>query len=357
MDMNLSDDVINRFPMVSAVDHTRDSEDFDVKEDVASVYGMAELYVGTKMMILPGLRYEHTSSVYHGNDVLFNASGGWVATVPTTGTHDYGTVLPSVNVRYAFNDSTNLRAAATRSLARPNYRDLVPYRSFDDSANTLQLGNPDLRPTLSWNADIMAEKYLQSIGIVSAGFFYKDLKDYIYTYTFPQVINGETFQTTQPQNGDAAWIRGMELAFQSQLSSLPGPLAGIGVYANYTLANSHAVFPARPEAATLPGQSRNVGNVSVSYERYGFSGRLAVNFNGSFIDQVAASSGLDRFYDAHTQVDFSASQRVTNNVRAYLDVINMNNALLRYYQGTADRPLQEEHYRWWLGFGVKVDWR
>ena len=131
----------------------------------------------------------------------------------------------------------------------------------------------------------------------------------------------------------------------------------IGVYANYTLAKSHAVFPARSEAATLPGQSRNIGNVSLSYERYGFSGRLAVNFNGSFIDQVAASTGLDRFYDAHTQVDFSCSQRVSKNVRAYVDVINMNNALLRYYQGTADRPLQEEHYKWWLGFGVKVDWR
>ena len=36
--------------------------------------------------------------------------------------------------------------------------------------------------------------------------------------------------------------------------------------------------------------------------------------------------------------------------------MNTNDALLRYYQGVRDRPLQEEHYRAWYEFGVKIDW-
>ena len=39
-----------------------------------------------------------------------------------------------------------------------------------------------------------------------------------------------------------------------------------------------------------------------------------------------------------------------------MDGINLNDALLRYYQGVEDRPLQEEHYHWWTDFGVKFDW-
>jgi len=49
------------------------------------------------------------------------------------------------------------------------------------------------------------------------------------------------------------------------------------------------------------------------------------------------------------------SQRVTRNLRAYLDGMNLNNALLRYYQGVPERVLQEEHYQWWTTFGVKVE--
>jgi len=35
--------------------------------------------------------------------------------------------------------------------------------------------------------------------------------------------------------------------------------------------------------------------------------------------------------------------------------LNLTNAPLRYYEGTWDRPIQEEYYRWWLLFGVKAN--
>jgi hypothetical protein len=36
-------------------------------------------------------------------------------------------------------------------------------------------------------------------------------------------------------------------------------------------------------------------------------------------------------------------------------MFNLNDALLRYYQGERDRVLQEEHYHWWTEFGLKLD--
>jgi TonB-dependent receptor len=357
MSLSTAADLPNRFPMNTAVNHARDSEDFEVGEQVASVYAMAELYVGSKLFVLPGVRYEHTSSDFAGNEVTFSSTGAWLATMPIFGGHDYGNVLPGVNVRYAVTPSANFRFAVTRSLARPNYIQLVPFRSLNDSDNTMALGNSDLRPTLSWNVDAMFEHYLKAVGVVSAGVFYKKLHDYIYTFTSTQTINSETFTVTQPLNGEDASIRGIELVAQSQLRFLPRPFDGFGVYANCTYTDSTAVFPGRSgEQSTLPGQSKNVGNLSVSYELSGFSARLSTNFHGSYVDQVAAAAGQDRFYDTHRQLDFSVSQRLTRNVRAFFDAINLTDAPLRYFQGVSDRPLQEEHYRAWFDFGVKVDW-
>jgi hypothetical protein len=51
----------------------------------------------------------------------------------------------------------------------------------------------------------------------------------------------------------------------------------------------------------------------------------------------------------------SAAQKLTHNLRVYADFMNLNDALLRYYQGVPDRVLQEEHYHWWMNFGVKVE--
>ncbi len=42
----------------------------------------------------------------------------------------------------------------------------------------------------------------------------------------------------------------------------------------------------------------------------------------------------------------TVTQKVKKHVRLYVNGLNLNDALLRYYQGVPDRVLQEEHY-WW----------
>ena len=71
-------------------------------------------------------------------------------------------------------------------------------------------------------------------------------------------------------------------------------------------------FPTMPATARLPGQSRHVGNVAASYEKGGFSGRVSVNFHGSYIDIVGADNLQDRFYDTTA----SSMSRSTRKCRA-----------------------------------------
>ena len=335
--------------------HARDAEEFDGTERVTAGYALAEIYAGQKLYIMPGIRYEYTSADFTGRNVRFSPGGAWLGTDPINTRANYGSPLPAVHVKYAVTPSTNFRLAATRSLARPNYYDVVPYRAQDDSASTIALGNADLKPTQSWNVDALGEHYFSSVGVVSAGYFYKRLNDYIYSFTLQQSIGGTQYQVTQPLNGDTATLQGIELALQNQLRFLPSPFDGIGVYANYTLSDSTAHFPQHNGDSTLPGQSRHMGNLAVSYEKRGFMGRVSVNFHGSYIDVVGADNTQDRFYDTNRQLDLSLAQRVTRNLRVYVDLLNMNDALLRYYQGVPDRVLQEEHYHWSSLFGIKAE--
>lgn len=337
------------------IDHEGDAENYDATERVIAGYAQLEFFLGNKWFILPGVRYESTDIDYSGFDVMYDGDGDYASTRPVSGTSNYGTFMPGLHVKYAVTEATNVRGAITRTMARPNYYDLVPYQLVFQEDGDIARGNSNLKPTTSNNVDLLVEHYLPSIGMVSGGLFYKRLTDYIYEFRVPEAIFGDTYQVTQPRNGESASLWGFELAFQNQFRNLPGPLDGLGLMANYTWTDSSASYPDRDGDATLPGQSAHLGNVSVWYEKRGFSTRVSWNFHGKYIDAVGGSPAGDVYYDNHKQIDVSLSQRITKNIRVYADALNLTNEPLRYYIGTTERPIQEEYYRWWAMFGVKVN--
>jgi TonB-dependent receptor len=337
-------------------DPEADAANYDATEKVAAAYLMAQLALGERTLLIPGLRAEWTDADYTGYQVLYDDEGDYVATTPTSGTNSYTSWLPGVNLRYRIDGRSNLRAAATRSLARPNYFDLAPYSLVLEEDLEIERGNPQLRPTSAWNFDLLYERFLDRIGVVSAGVFHKRLDDYIYFFTDEQPIGGKDYRVREPRNGESATLTGFEVALQSRLSFLPSPLDGLGFYGNYTFTDSEAVFPDREgEQASLPGQSRHVGNVALSYEKGGFSGRVALNFHGKYVSEVGDEAAADVYYDDHVQLDLAASQRITKGLRLFVEVNNLGNEPLRYYEGVASRPIQEEYYRWWGSLGVKWD--
>lgn len=339
-------------------DDSRESTDpanYEATENTIAGYLMGKAEFG-KLTALAGARYEQIDIEYTGNEVVFNDDGDYEATNPVLGENNYGNLFPMVHLRYRLMDNTNLRAAWTNSMARPNYYDLTPYRLVFREDEEMEIGNPELEPTTAMNIDLMAEHYFTSVGVLSGGFFYKQLKDYIYASTYEQ--NGGVFanyETTQPVNGEEATILGFELNWQQQLTFLPGALSGLGIYANYTFTDSEAEVPGRDEKITLPGQAQHVGNVALSYEKYGFSGRVALNFAGEFISEVGGEAADDIYYDKHVQLDISLSQRVTDQIQVFAELINLTDEPLRYYQGTTEFPISQEFYSWWGHFGVRFD--
>ncbi len=335
-------------------DPEEDLADFDATERVAAAYVMGEFNFGGKFSLVPGFRYEYTDVDYTGTEVLFDVNGDFVATQPVRGGRSYHSPLPSLNAKYRIGENTNLRAAVTRSLSRPNFEEVVPSQLILEEDEEIERGNPNLKVTRATNVDVLAEHYFSTVGLVSAGFFYKDLDDIIFFRTFDEDRGGVTFEVTEPANGPTARIAGLEFAFQNHLRFLPSPFDGLGLYANYTFTDGTARLPGRT-GGILPGQPRHVSNLALAYEKRGFSGRISMNLHDHDVSEVGDSAAEDIFIDKHIQLDLSASQRIYKNVRVFAEILNLTNEPLRVYEGFRDRPIQGEFYRWWATFGVKVD--
>ena len=332
-----------------------DPANYEATEHIAAGYAQAALTAG-RVQALFGVRYEHTDLDYTGNEVVFDDEGDYESTQPVGGANTYGHFFPMLHLRYSLTERTNLRFAATRSLSRPHYYDLVPYRFVKREKEELERGNPLLQPTTASNLDVLAEHYVASLGIVSAGAFYNRLNDYVYE-SISEIDGGvyDQYEAVQPVNGEQATLWGFEVNWQQQLTFLPGFLDGLGIYANYTYTTSKANVENRDESIPLPGQATHTGNIAVSYEKHGFSGRVSLNLHGKYIDLVGEEAIDDVYYDRHVQVDASASQRILPNLRVFVEVINLTNTPLRYYQGTSSRPIVQEYYSWWSHVGLKFD--
>ena len=217
------------------------------------------------------------------------------------------------------------------------------------------MGNQDLKVTTAWNIDLMYELYLQPVGIFSAGLFYKDLTDNIFIFTIDQEIDGDIWEVTQPLNGEDANLWGIELAYQKQFTGLRGGWGGLGIYANYTYIDSEATYPDHDVKSPLQGQSENIGNFSLVYEKYGFSGRLSFNYTGKYIDEVGGSPEQDLWVDNHFQIDFTARQQITKRFGIYLELVNLGNEPFIIYEGVDDRIRQQEFYGWWGTLGARFN--
>ncbi len=334
------------------------SENFNAREDVIGAYVMLNQNIGAKLSMIAGVRLENTALEYQGYQ--YDADEN-VATQSDKVSDSYINVLPGLHMKYNVDQTTILRAAWTNTLARPNYFYLVPFRQITRADNEIAIGNPELVPTASMNFDLMFEKYFRTIGIVSAGIFYKDMKDFITFETREDYLfEGRTWDTYErPINAGNAEIFGFEFALQRQLDFLPGFWKGFGLYANYTYTTSSVsdfrIEGREDDDISLPGTAKHTLNGSLSYESQRFSFRTSLNYSSDFVDEFGEESFYDRYYDNAIHLDMNANYAITPSYRVYAEAINLLNTPLYYYQGVSSRLMQAEYYNMRFQFGIKMD--
>ncbi|MGE6397176.1 TonB-dependent receptor [Chryseobacterium scophthalmum] len=323
---------------------------FDVFEKHADAYGMGTYKINDKMTILGGVRLSNTHTKVKGYNVVNNTL------TEVENTKDYLAVLPMLHFKYAINDKTNLRFAATRTFSRPNFGDLTPGGTYIEADNEFKGGNPNLNPTYSINFDLMGEYYFSNVGILSGGVFYKSITDPIFQDSFIGNYNGiNGVQFSAPNNGKAAWLGGIELGINRRFDFLPGFLQYFGTQLNATFMTSEMEKPSGRKVK-LPYQAKELYNIQLFFEKGGFNARLAYNHKGNFAVEYAEEDLYDSYYGKYSNLDFGTSYQINKHFTVFADVNNILNRPLIYHFGeNQDRPEQVEYYGVRGNIGVKVN--
>jgi len=361
---------------------------FDANEQIYAGYLQNAISIA-KFRLQAGVRFEGTSTdftTHHVDASQVDANGNPLPTAvsPFSQGSRYVKVLPSVQVQYLLQQNTNLRFNYSIGISRPNIGDLVPIRIVDPntSPKSLQLGNPNLKPTKANNFDVLVEHYFQPLGIIQAGFFYKQLSDPIYPTS--QLLGPSDplagFKQQQSVNGPSAHLAGFEAAWEQRLSRLPGLLNGFGVSANYSYTSSQVTFPSNFAPATLggpgridhpslPRQAPNNWNAGFTYDKARFSMRFGVSHNDTNIffynyQHIDAATDKDRilgikgpngdvYLYAHTQFDVQGSYRLYKGLSIFGYGLNLSNEVFGFYQGSGIYPVQREYYHPTVAFGMR----
>ena len=336
------------------------AENFEARETVSSGYVRFDHKFASDINLMAGLRMEHTSLRYTGRNYDDETDK---TTKTGRMTNSYVNFLPSILVKWDVNDDFKIRGSYTQTLSRPKYSALVPSVNINRGDNEIKIGNSDLKPTISYNFDLSADYYFKSVGLVSAGFFYKKIDDFI----VDQVLTNYEYQGTeytrftQPKNAGNANLWGLEFSYQRDFGFIAPALKYVGFYGTYTYTHSRVEdfnFEGRENESglSLPGSPEHTANASLYFEKGGLNVRLSYNFASDFIDEMGPSTFYDRYYDAVNYMDVNASYTFGKKVKMtfYAEANNLLNQPLRYYQGTKDRTMQAEYYGVRMNAGLKI---
>lgn len=332
---------------------------YEARETVSSGYLRFDQKFTDKIDLMAGLRIENTHLAYTGRNYDDEAD---LTTQTARETNSYINFLPSLLMKWNINDDFKVRGSFTQTLSRPKYSALVPSVNIKRSDNEISIGNPDLKPTVSYNFDLSADYYFRSIGLVSAGVFYKKVDDFIVNQVATDYeFKGNTYNRfIQPKNAGNANLVGVELAYQRDFSFIAPALKCVGFYGTYTFTHTRVEdfnFEGREneKGLSLPGSPKHTANTSLYFEKSGFNLRLSYNFASAFIDEMGESAFYDRYYDKVNYLDVNASYTFAKHYTLYAEANNLLNQPLRYYQGTKDRTMQAEYYGVKINAGFKIN--
>lgn len=333
-----------------------------VLEDIWAGYAMGT-YDWKNLRLLGGLRYEVTDATYRWPASRSNR--GAIAFRDVKNNVDYGTVVPSAMAVYRFSRNDVLRAGWSKTLSRPDWDSLVPVDSsltlaaIDPNAlisgNTIDVTvrNPQLGAQRSDNIDVAIEHYYGPSNLISLGYFYKRMDNYIgapiVRLTNQQAVNPVTgaplvtnsgapvfFRVSRPENGVIQEINGGEFTWQHRFQRLPALLEGLGFNLNYAYIKGTREAPlfadaSRPYTITsykrysqVENQPEHIFHGQVYWEQRGMSARVGYTYTGKQVSVFdRRGPGGNYIRDVGESFDLSLGYEFKRGWKVYVEGNNI----------------------------------
>ena len=333
---------------------------WDGTETFGAGYAMGTFEIGPQLNLIAGVRYEHYNMNYSANNTYVThevyGDGLKLDTLNTVNRND-DDFFPNAQLRYKINEWSDIRVAFSKGISRPDYTAIIPETYFAPGADA-HAGNAQLKPDISTNYDIAWSVYNNQVGLFTIAPFYKEIDNIFYynpiiyqdlskyNVSFPDSAfwAKEGLQAPSPSmqisayvnNPHPAYVRGIELDWQTNFWYLPGVLSAVVLDVNYTKAASNMLYQEEDNEyhnidtvinghsqtiqqwyvvdttrnGRLLYQANDVVNVALGIDYKGFSGRLSFNMQGNVITNVGLSDQEDQYTGNIYKWDFLLQQKL-----------------------------------------------
>ncbi len=310
----------------------------EIQEDVTAGYVQGRLQVGA-LNILGGVRYERTD--VEGKGRYSDPRRPGVTATKREGNYD--DYFPSLHFRYDLTRQFVARASYSTGMARPNMTDLYPTTTVSYNATTglgnVTQANLGLKPQRSENYDFSLEYYVEPAGVISVGYFRKDIKDFLARIVddidagpnngFGGDFVGFVLNTTANQG--SAKVEGWEINYNQRLVMLPKPFNGLGIFANYTYLKTEGTYQAG--AAELAGFVPKAANAGASFRWRKLEARIAWRYTGDQLRSYNANVYAQARFRPVESIDINLKYDFHPRLSLYFDIINLQNKWPENYSG------------------------
>lgn len=319
---------------------TNKSDKYNASSTINATYLMVENNPLNKLRIVWGSRLE----VFNQKLNSF-APGAGNNVAPINVDTTYYDILPSLNSSYSLTETSNLRLSASRTVSRPEFRELAPFGFYDFTINRVVIGNSKLYRTNIDNFDLRYEVYPGAGQLFAVTAFYKRFQNPI---EMVFTSSGAGSFILGYENANSAEAYGLELELRKNLSFVDS-IFGTKAFGSLMFFTNMAYIESKVDLSNVPyaagskprplqGQSPYLLNTGLQYsfQKIGFNAGVMFNQIGRRIWQVGAFGYLDIYEAQRPLLDVQLSQRFLKNGEVKLNVSNVLNRHQVFYQDVND---------------------
>lgn len=288
---------------------TRPQDAYEGTQALNSLYGLLSFRVHRRLRIHGGARVEDSNQQVDTVDPFSNAATGTKARI------DEVDVMPALNTTFELRDRMQVRCGVSRTVSRPEFRELSPFQFRDQAGGFAARGNPELDRALITSYDLRWEWFPVAGDLYSVSAFYKEFKDPIEKVIIPTASDA----ITTWENAKAAEVLGFELEIRKGLGFLsPTYLSNFAIKANYALidseveVNPNPLFVQTNDKRPLEGQPDYTLNLGLFYESaaQGLSWAVLLSTFGESVSGVGSQGVDDEIEQPRISLDFTLSQEI-----------------------------------------------
>lgn len=314
---------------------TNDGDKYDAKSDLTSAYILFDNKIAERLRISWGLRMENFRQQL--NAINYSQ-------IPVNIDRTTTEWLPSANVTYSLNEKNQLRLSASRTVTRPEFRELAPFAFYDFYLPGTVQGDTTLTSGRIYNFDLRYELYPGMNQLFSVSLFYKKFNNPV-EFTFSS--QGAGTRNFSFINVPSAENYGVELELRKNFDFIGANWENLVFFTNAAIIRSKINLQGAgaydPDRA-LQGQSPYIVNVGLAHNwvRAGLNTTLVYNIIGDRVAQVGTDGYADIYERHRNLLDFQISKRVWQRGEIKLTWSDILRPDFMYYQdNNADHKFNE----------------